>query len=695
MSLNIETTSDKPNFINYFSDPLILPQNSQIVLTKTNVSVPIIVSPSVRVPNPDDPDTVACKVSIDGIDKFITWTEIYDAAEYYFTNNFSLDQITDPAAFFGVYDFLPNQQLVVLCANDYNNAAGLTDKMKVGFNTLLAYAINQLYDFYDIQPAPTYRKAEGITLTNTLQNTITTALESVAGVNIKGALEEYTNDILEEIGFNIAYNPNAITASTATTFNWSAADSLTNWTRTGADVLTSSATGVNVAFATQNASGFSVDPNGGWVGAVPESTGGTMAYGLSLVGEFGGWDSNFLAGAGTTCDDYINLIDVGWKFKANANGTTTAQVIDGKTDNASYDGGTTLLPQIPITEPPHLVNRATAGEKFFIHIKRGSIVNGTTEFIFSLFSGTSPILEATDNLIYVCKRTFGGGLLNPTLIALSDNVVGNIFSSWSYITKTNESKEQGNYFNSPENYTGGTFSREFSIEPQYGDNTDNDTTADFWRAWGLISYENMVLAQPPGQTPPYGRRYFTNKTKGTNLLRTFKNKVNLENTSFNISYMIGQSDISKIWTNVGFTTDLNPAYLVANLPAQLHISIDNLDLKNFNGTMLGGIGTTGSNQPTGQRPCVDRTIGTIPLPIDKIVESDNYLLQYEPYNLIYRPINNPNNFTINQLQIAIFYYDFLTNIRQNLEVIDGICNLELNIKQGYKPQKPNNELLPY
>jgi hypothetical protein len=672
MSLNIETTSDKPNFINYFSDPLILPQNSQVVLTKTNVSVPIIVAPTIIMPNPTDADTTACKVSIDGIEIHINWTQIYQAANYYFVNNFSLAQINDPATFFGLYEFLPNQQLVVLCENDFNNAAGLTDKMNVGFNTLLAYAINEEYDFYEVQPAPTYRKTEGIALTNTNGNTITTALESSPNVNIKGALEEYNNDVLEEIGFNIAYNPNAITASTAITFNWSVADSLTNWTRTGADVLTSSATGVNVAFATKTASVFSIDPNGGWVGAVPAlAGGGTMAYGLSLVGEFGGWDSNFLSGGGTTCDDYINLIDIGWKFKANANGTTTAQVIDGKTDNASYDGGTTLLPQIPITEPPHQVNRATAGEKFFIHIKRGSIVNGTTEFIFSLFSGTSPVLEKTDNLIYVSKRTFGGGLLNPTLIALSDNVVGNIFNSWSYIPITAQSIEQGNYFNTPDGYTGGTFSREFSIEPQYGDNTDNDGIADFWRAWGLISYENIVLAQAPGNTAPYGRTYFTNKSTGTNLLRTFKNKVNILNSTFNVKYIIGQSDISKIWAAYGFNTGLNQDYVVLNLPSQLHISIDNLDLKNFNGTMLGGIGTTNSNQPTGQRPCVDRTIGTIPLPVNEIVESDNYLLQYEPLNLIYRPINNPNNFTINQLQISIFYYDFLTNIRQNLEVIKG------------------------
>tara|TARA_R110002167_G_scaffold71882_5_gene202633 strand:+ start:1157 stop:3247 length:2091 start_codon:yes stop_codon:yes gene_type:complete len=696
MSLNIETTSDKPNFINYFSDPLTLPQNSQVVLTKTNLSVPIIVNPLVKMPNPTDTTTPACKVSIDGITQILTWDDIYNSTNYFFTNNFGLDQINDPATFFGIHEFTPNQQITIICANDADNAAGITDKMKVSFNTILAHAINENLDFYDVQSAPTYKKVESISLTNTNGNTITTPLESAPNVLIKGQLTDYNNDIMEELGFNIAYNPNAITASTPTTFNWSAADSLTNWTRTGADVLTSAVAGVNVAFATENASGFSIDPNGGWVGAVPAlGGGGTMAYGLSFVSEFGGWDSNFLSGGGTTCDDYINLIDIGWKFKANDNGTTCAQVIDGKTDNASYTGAAPTLPQIPLTEPPHLVNIATAGEKFFIHIKRGAIVNGTTEFIFSLFSGTSPILESTDNLIYVCKRTFAGGNYKPTLVVLSDNILGNIFSSWSHIPITTQSKDQGDYFNSPTLYDGGTFNREFCIEPQYGDNTDNDDINDFWRAWGLISYENYVIAQAPGTTAPYGRRYFTNKTTGTHLLRTFKNRVNLQNTQLDVEYMIGQSDISKILGNNGFQLGLNANYMIVNLPSQLHVAIDNLDLKNFNGTLLGGAGALGTGAQTGQRPSVDRTIGTIPIPVDKIVQSGNYLLQYEPLNLIYRNINNPISFTINQLQVGIFYYDFLTNIRQNLEVIDGICNLELNIKQGYQPKKPQNNLLPY
>ena len=50
---------------------------------------------------------------------------------------------------------------------------------------------------------------------------------------------------------------------------------------------------------------------------------------------------------------------------------------------------------------------------------------------------------------------------------------------------------------------------------------------------------------------------------------------------------------------------------------------------------------------------------------------------------------------MNQLQIAVYYYDFQTNIRTNLSVVNGICNFEINIKAGYTPKKPDNGLVPY
>ena len=278
---------------------------------------------------------------------------------------------------------------------------------------------------------------------------------------------------------------------------------------------------------------------------------------------------------------------------------------------------------------------------------------------------------------------------------MSDNIVGSVISDIKFIPTSTQSQQQGNYYT--ETPYGGTSNRSVFLEPKYTGLvlTPQSVIKDimnFWRAWGLISHENSVV--PTAEQ----RRYFTNKSTGTHLLRTFKNPVNILNTSFNVNYIIGQNDISKIWgvDDTGVELIMNQDFTVSNLPAVLHVSIDNLDLKNFNGTLLGGAAPTGGNTgQTGQRPSVDRTIGTIPLPTNTIIASDNYLLQYEPLNLIYRPINNPISFTINQLQVGIFYYDFLTNVRKNLNAIEGICNLELNIKQGYQPKKPQNNLLPY
>ena len=493
MSLNIQTISDKSNFNNYFSNPLTIPGNSNIALTKSALTIPIIVSPSVKVPNLTAGEQAgnACIVNINGVIEEITWTEIYTAANTFFTARDSIDRWNDPANFFGVHDFRPNDRLLINCANDTLNSAGNTDKLKIGFNQVLAKAIDTKFLFYNCSENPTYETENQIAYDKT--NVITTPLIDGGGANITANVLEYASAKQTEFGFNINYRP--LFGSNPTTFNWSAADSLTNWTRTGADVLTSSATGVNVAFATENASGFSIDPNGGWVGAVPAlAGGGTMAFGLSLVGEFGGWDSNFLSGGGTTCDDYLNLIDVGWIFKANANGTVSAQVIDSKTDNAAYDGGNVILPQIPITNPPHLVNRATAGEKFFVRIVRGTIINGTTEFIYELWSGTSPNLDDPDNLIYSCKRTIGNANYRPTLVALSDNIVGNIFNSWSYIPLTNQSRVQLGWI---DNSAPTKWDLEiFEIAPVWNITipANSPVSAEIYQFWKCFGFNNLSNA---------------------------------------------------------------------------------------------------------------------------------------------------------------------------------------------------------
>ncbi len=705
MSLNIETTSDKPNFINYFSDPLTLPQNSQVVLTKSNVSIPVVVAPLVDVPNIPmaERGTGAIEVGIDGIVKQITWTDLYDVENAFFTGNQSLDRMNAPARFFDDnYSFHPNQQLVLRCENE--GGGGTTEKMKIPFNNILARAINGKYQIYRVDPSPTYVKVEDNELTNDREVNINTPLQDGAGAKIKGQLVQYTNDRMTELGFNIAYTPHHISERTERYINWNAGESLINWVKDGVNThkITSGAGGVNVAFA--NAENtfpgrFQIDPNGGWFTTIPTHTGGTMAWGLNMTGsaERGRFDPNFLGGGGTTCDEYLSLIDVGFKITENAGGTKVIQVINNSTKNAAYDGTNVVQTPQPILEPSFGVEEIlnNGANHFFIHIKRGAIVNGTSEFIISLFGGgATPVPDNDDNLMKVATITFGGGRLQPTLVMLSDNVAGNIFNQTSFIDIGDESKEQGNYFGNYANNTqgtGGTFNRELYLKPLYeGFSADIlDEILDFWRAWGLVSNEQVCIPDSIQEV------YFINKSVGTDLMRTWKIPVNLKNTAIQVQYIVGQSDITKIWdAEGGEEMTLNQGSAVANLPTQLHVALDNVDLKNFNGTLLAGVASQ-LGFSTGQRPSVDRTIGTIPLPVDTMTESGSYLIQYEPLNLIYRNINNPNNFTLNQLQVAIFYYDFQTNIRMTLEAINGICNLELNIKQGYSPKKPDNDLLPY
>ena len=69
-------------------------------------------------------------------------------------------------------------------------------------------------------------------------------------------------------------------------------------------------------------------------------------------------------------------------------------------------------------------------------------------------------------------------------------------------------------------------------------------------------------------------------------------------------------------------------------------------------------------------------------------------ISYEPFNLLYRPLSNPNNFTVNQLNIELYYKDFDTNKKKLIPAIFGTLNLEFHVKSGGAPTI-NNNLRPY
>ena len=78
----------------------------------------------------------------------------------------------------------------------------------------------------------------------------------------------------------------------------------------------------------------------------------------------------------------------------------------------------------------------------------------------------------------------------------------------------------------------------------------------------------------------------------------------------------------------------------------------------------------------------DRLVGTIPIVIEDTTVASNLEIQYETYNPYYRPINNPDNYAINEFIVEISYKDFNTDQRKIIEDINGILKVELNIKRG-------------
>ena len=81
MSININLVSDKPNFQNFFSEPITLPERAELVMTKVNMDIPVIHAIATEVPfipvaNYND---TALTCNLDGVVVSITWQNLYDA----------------------------------------------------------------------------------------------------------------------------------------------------------------------------------------------------------------------------------------------------------------------------------------------------------------------------------------------------------------------------------------------------------------------------------------------------------------------------------------------------------------------------------------------------------------------------------------------------------------------------------------
>lgn len=709
MSLNINTIADKPQFRNYFSNPLTFPKNANVALPKANLQVPILVQPQLSVPDvgAGNYGRTAFICQVDGISGAITYQDLFDAhvaLEEHSTENLSVGLTIDD--YYANYKFLPDNG--VLFNSEGINTTNLSNKMKIPLSMIMCKALNTKYNFYDFSSDDKY-SGEGYALDNQLvgQSTVLSIQKAGTGAPITGTAITASGQSLKELAINVVYDPQKQSnKDPVSSVDFSLSSFNANW---GTGVAASTPVGSNLVLNTEatyaltscdkDLDGFDIDPNGGWIRFTPQNNIGannsTMAIGLLLLSSpsTNGYSSAFeavnnditRAGLAPGSIAAIDLIDIGFVFSQDAvllGQALTFSVIDRGRSNGTANE---IYP-----ETKGFV-KYTQGETFFIHIKRGNLLNGTNKFIFSLFSGNGSLNppDSTDNLLYVCERTFSGGDIEPGLIAMANPVAGDNttvgFNSVQFIPKSEQSREQGSYFESSPVNEGASMVNSISITPQVHGDLGNTGAYEFWYQYGMSDVANG-LPYATGNQQIFGKDI-------NNLVRKWSVPTNFSEND--MVYYIGNTSLNNIYSFDArgfFVANPNPQFQLQSLPQQLQVALNNIDVKNFAGNYIAGGNNANLAGGILQNTSTNRVIGTIPIPVDQVGQDSVVLnLQYEPFNLIYRPINNPISFTINELDVDIFYRDFRTGERKTIDSLVGTVELDIHVKTGAPPAKITND----
>lgn len=712
MSLNINTIADKPQFRNYFSNPLTFPKNANICLPKANLQIPILVQPELKVPDvgAGNYGLAAFFCQVDGVLESISYQNLFDA--HVALAEFSTENLTSGITidlYYENYKFLPDNG-VLFSSEDTGPGATLSNKMKVPLSMIMCKALNTKFNFYDFSSDDKY-SGEGYALDNQLigQNMVLGIQKDADGSAITGTSITASGQSLKELALNVVYDPQKRgNQDPVSSMNFALSSFNANWgtgtaasTPTGNNLVLNTETNYAMTSSNKDTTGFSIDPNGGWIRFTPQNNLGTnnttMACGIILMGTPA--NNNYSNAFESATPDFtltpaMDLIDIGFMFSQDTNTGADQSLTFGIIDNGRIT--TQAVADIPYPAGVATYIKYTQGETFFIHIKRGNLLNGTNKFIFSLFSGSGALNppDSTDNLLYVCERTFAGGDIEPGFIALANPVatanttIG--FNSVQFIPKSEQSREQGSYFETTPINEGMSMVNSISITPVVDGSLGDTGAYEFWYQYGLSDVANG-LPFNTGNQQIFGKDV-------NNLVRKWSVTTNFSEND--MVYYIGNTTLNNIYAFDGqgfFVANPNVQFQLQSLPQQLQVSLNNIDVKNFAGNYIAGGNNANLAGGILETSSMNRVIGTIPIPVDQVGQDSVVLnLQYEPNNLIYRPINNPISFTLNELDVDIFYRDFRTGQRKTIDSLIGTVELDIHVKTGAPPAKITNDgLRPY
>tara|TARA_R110002110_G_scaffold193939_6_gene402665 strand:+ start:1558 stop:3588 length:2031 start_codon:yes stop_codon:yes gene_type:complete len=674
MSLNAVLTADRTQFKNYFSEGITLPAQANVALTKLSLEVPVFMQTSLYVPliaNADRTDN-ALLVTIDGIEKEITWRDLYNAFVDYpnFADPSLAEQdMTEDAFFSGTYPFFINNNLYL--SDDGNNFASKCPPMY-----MLARALQEKYQFYKLNNVSTYTDSYSGVPDNQSLNAA-----------YAGGTVNYTNSYVRgstpnKYKINASYNPVARTGATFTESTFPGSDMLTGTWSYPANVLTSAAISVNVAYNNS----ADIDLNGGYQRVSPNlATGGRTAWGYSLVGRGNGTTDKHLPRTYANLADATPIIDIGIQFESITEGADTYlvyKIIDGQ--HINYDG--TSVKVASNYKPYDAVSRFENGDRFAIVCRRGNILDDGYQYVFDIKQGDGTDVT-TYKTVYTSTKTLNNASIQMVPVFLSNAVAGNTFGGINFVATGADTLSQGNSIFRD----GGAFLDTFKIG--ISDSVDNDKSdyRDFFNGLGL----NYRISG--GQLDPLGNGFFieydgdaTNKTISWDPVTKSESGSGYLDTS----YWIGETRLNNIfrYDSVNTWWEVDPTLSLANMPKYLDVYLLNHTNKNYSGSFISTASFLG-----GSNEGEDRMVGSVPV-VEEITESQILELNYETFNPYYRPIGNPNAYITNEFIIEVSYKDHRTNLKKFISQILGTLRLELNFNKSNR-QNVNritavNELVP-
>ena len=686
MSINAILTADKANFQNYFPDGIVLPEKSNIALTKLGMDIPVIAQNTLSVPQKVDTTDFMLRVEIDGIVHNITWAEFYAAfRQYPDPNNVStLEPNMTEDIFYdrnltlnGTYQFWLNNSMVF--------STGVATLSKPPITWCIARAIENKFQFYSCRDITEYETHySGI---DTEQSMI-----GVGGVDYFSSFFNATS--IKRFGLNVSYNSSKRSNSAPEDSPAFDATELNGFGFAG-NLLTSTVTAAPARINMAVNNGMIIDPNGGFVSVKPNipvgNAGNNMAFGLSLEGQGSSVNDEYNVRNFTTLAEATTCIDIGVQFETfTDNGGAIRHVykiIDGQKEFVYYDGAAAANVTLSQFKPnTALVKFDNNNDRFYILMRRGNNKNNTNQFIFEVLHGTDGDTISQARTVYTATRYLDNADIIPTPIFFSDNVAGNIFSTPQYISVgTDSNQEATQQFG----YSGGNIGT-FKISAI----TDNLTLlGDERDFFGRLGFFNNTTGQ--GAVPDTVN--FKISTEGTQLNKSlywYPGGSSKEMTYFNnTDYYLGKTRLDQIYfydtPTESWRTIQNNA--LTDIPKYLNVFLVNQDIRSFSGSAnLTGIAF---NQ-TGE----DRLLAIVPFETEITSESGVAQIRYETFNPYYRPLGNPLAYKINDLIVEISCHDPNTNRRYEFDNLAGILKMAINITKGVRPNLQkitrNNDLVP-